>query len=197
MDFFVFFWRTPCSPPIFVVGPELKSYCCHPLFPWPRATKHKPSQFSHIHLPTNKVKMRLVYNLSGTSHACDALRVENRTERRRHLTSGEKMKIVCSVDAMMATDISGGSGLQGPAEGLVLRRHNVGMGQRGPRAVRRDAPPRNRDPTLPGLLSSPYDGVGRQRDPGTRRRGGVHPARMHRPSTARRRGLQQVLQSEG
>ena len=48
--------------------------------------------------------MRLIYNLSGTSHARDALRVENRTERRRHLTSGEKMKIVRSVDAMMATE---------------------------------------------------------------------------------------------
>jgi hypothetical protein len=28
-------------------------------------------------------------------------------------------------------------------------------------------------------------------------RGGVHPARMHRPSTARRRGLQQGLRGEG
>ena len=94
MDFFFFFWRTLCSPPIFVVGPALKSYCCPPLFLRPRATKHKPSQFSHIHLPTNKVKMRLIYNPSGTSHARDALRIENRTEQRRHFTAGEKMKIV-------------------------------------------------------------------------------------------------------
>ena len=51
----------------------------------------------------------------------------------------------------------------------------------------------NRAPTLPGLLSSPYDGFGCQHDPGAWRRGGVHPARMHRPGTARQRGLQQVL----
>ena len=94
-------------------------------------------------------------------------------------------------------DISGGSGLQGPAEGLVLRRHNVGMGRRGPCAVPRNGPPRNHAPTLPGLLSSPYDGVGRQRDPGDWRRGGVHPARMHRPSTACQRGLQQGSKSQG
>jgi hypothetical protein len=101
---FLFFWRTPCSPPIFVVGPALKSYCCPPFFPWPRATKHKPSQFSHIHLPTNKVKMRLIYNPSGTSHARDALRIENRAEQRRHFTAGEKMKILRAVDAMVATE---------------------------------------------------------------------------------------------
>ena len=48
--------------------------------------------------------MRLIYNPSGTSHARDALRIENRTEQRRHFTAGEKMKIVREVDAMMATE---------------------------------------------------------------------------------------------
>ena len=104
MFFLFFFWRTPCSPPIFVVGPALTSYCCPPLFPWPCATKHKPSQFSHIHLPTNKDKMRLIYNPSGTNHARDALRIENRTQQRRHYTASKKMKIVRAVDAMMAIE---------------------------------------------------------------------------------------------
>ena len=56
------------------------------------------------HLPTNKVKMRLIYNPSGTSHARDALRIENRAEQRHHFTAGEKMKILRAVDAMVATE---------------------------------------------------------------------------------------------
>ena len=59
-----------------------------------------------IHLPTNKVKMRLIYNPSGTSHAHDALRIEQRSKQRRMYTASEKMKIVRAVDAMMATRIS-------------------------------------------------------------------------------------------
>jgi len=48
--------------------------------------------------------MRLIYNPSGTSHARDALRIENRAEQRRHFTAGEKMKILRAVDAMVATE---------------------------------------------------------------------------------------------
>jgi hypothetical protein len=48
--------------------------------------------------------MRLIFNPSGTSHARDALRIENRTEQRRHFTAGEKMKILSGVDAMVATE---------------------------------------------------------------------------------------------
>jgi hypothetical protein len=48
--------------------------------------------------------MRLIYNPSDTSHARDALRIENRAEQRRHFTAGEKMKILCVVDAMVATE---------------------------------------------------------------------------------------------
>ena len=56
------------------------------------------------HLPTNKVKMRLIYNPSGTSHARDALRIENRAEQRRHFSASKKMKIVHAMDAVMATE---------------------------------------------------------------------------------------------
>ena len=101
---FFFFWRILCLPPIFVIGPALTSYCCPPLFPWPRATKHKPSQFSHIHLPTNKAKMRLIYNPRGTNHARDAQRIETRTEQWRQFSASEKMKIVRAVDAAMARE---------------------------------------------------------------------------------------------
>ena len=48
--------------------------------------------------------MRLIYNLSGTSHARDAQRIETRTEQRRHFSASEKMKIVRAVDAVMATE---------------------------------------------------------------------------------------------
>ena len=104
MFFLFFFWRILCLPPIFVVGPALTSYCCPPLFPWPRATKHKPSQFSHIHLPTIKVKMKLVYNLSGTSHARNAQRIEQRETKRRSFTSAEKMKLVRAVESAINTE---------------------------------------------------------------------------------------------
>jgi hypothetical protein len=48
--------------------------------------------------------MRLIYNPSGTSHARDALRIEQRSKQRRMYTASEKMKIVREVDAMMATE---------------------------------------------------------------------------------------------
>jgi hypothetical protein len=51
--------------------------------------------------------MRLIYNPSGTSHARDAQRIEQRTESqltRRMYTSGEKMKIVRAVEAMMVNE---------------------------------------------------------------------------------------------
>jgi hypothetical protein len=52
--------------------------------------------------------MRLIYNLSSTSHARVAQHIEQRSESqmmRRMYTAGEKMKIVCAVDTtMMATE---------------------------------------------------------------------------------------------
>jgi hypothetical protein len=48
--------------------------------------------------------MRLIYNPSGTSHARDALCIENKAAQRRHFTAGEKIKILRSVDAMVATE---------------------------------------------------------------------------------------------
>ena len=48
--------------------------------------------------------MRLVYNLSGTSHARDAQRIEQRETKRRTFTAAEKMKIVRAVESAMARE---------------------------------------------------------------------------------------------
>ena len=48
--------------------------------------------------------MKLIYNPSGTNHAREVLRIENRTAPRRHYTAGEKLKIVRAVDAVMASE---------------------------------------------------------------------------------------------
>jgi hypothetical protein len=48
--------------------------------------------------------MRLIYNLSGTSHARDGLRIEQRSKQRCMYTASEKMKILRAVDTMMATE---------------------------------------------------------------------------------------------
>jgi len=92
--FFVFFLAHPLLAAYFCSRSCVDLLLLPPLFPWPRSTKHKPSQLSHIRLPTNKDKMRLIYNLSGTSHARDAQRVEHRRSKRRSFSAGEKMKIV-------------------------------------------------------------------------------------------------------
>ena len=48
--------------------------------------------------------MRLIYNPGGTNHARDAQRIEHRFKQKCMYTASKKMKIVCAVDAVMATE---------------------------------------------------------------------------------------------
>ena len=48
--------------------------------------------------------MRLIYNPSGTNHAHDAQRIEQRFKQRHMYTASKKMTIVRAVDAAMATE---------------------------------------------------------------------------------------------
>ena len=48
--------------------------------------------------------MKLVYNLSGISHARNAQRIEQRETKRRSFTSAEKMKLVRAVESAITTE---------------------------------------------------------------------------------------------